>query len=130
MDMRKALEADSKYLKAILLPEDTPVVLTMSGVKTELVGQGNDAENKAVLYFQGKDKGLILNKTNGNTIMDLYGEDSDEWIGQKIAIFRTTTDYAGKTVECIRVKPSKPKGAAAPAKEAAESFGDDEEVPF
>ena len=128
MDMRKAMEADSKYLKAIMLPEDTPVVVTMASVETESLGQGRDAEDKAVLYFQGKDKGLVLNKTNGNTVIELYGADSDDWVGQKIALFRTTTDYAGKTVECIRIKPTKPKGPAAAAP-AADDF-EDEAIPF
>jgi hypothetical protein len=39
-----------------------------------------------VVYFQGKQKGLVTNKTNANNIAALYGDDTDDWIGQKIML--------------------------------------------
>jgi len=46
----------------------------------------------------------------------LYGTDTEDWVGQRITIFATTTEFGGKTMDCIRVRPHRPEGhqAAAP----------------
>ena len=33
---------------------------------------------KPVLYFEGKQKGLVLNKTNNKTLMKFFGWDTDK----------------------------------------------------
>ena len=92
----------SKYLKASDLQGAEPVV-TMSHVDFEPVGQKK--EMKAVLYFAGKEKGLVLNKTNANKITELTGTAiTEEWEGQRIRLFATETQFAGDTVDCIRIK--------------------------
>ena len=101
--MRKDDVFESKYLKASDL-RDNDVTVTMDRVQKETVGD----DHKPVLYFQGKKKGLVLNITNWNNIALLYGDESDDWTGQRITLFPTTTDFQGRTTECIRVKG--PKG--------------------
>jgi hypothetical protein len=122
----------SKYLKASDLQGAEPVV-TMSHVEFEPVGQKK--EMKAVLYFAGKEKGLVLNKTNANKITELTGTAiTEEWEGQKIRLFATETQFAGDTVDCIRVKAvakakmqSMTKPAVPPPTEAED---DPDFVPF
>jgi hypothetical protein len=92
----------SKYVKASDLQGVEPVV-TMDRVEFEPVGQKR--EMKAVLYFQGKEKGLVLNKTNANKITELTGSAiTEEWEGQRIRLYATETQFGGDTVDCIRVK--------------------------
>jgi hypothetical protein len=44
---------------------------------------GEDREEKMVVYFVGKQKGLVLNLTNFNTIARICGSDeTDDWDGQ------------------------------------------------
>lgn len=97
----------STYLKASDLGDKAPVV-TIDRVEVEPVGR--DREMKPVLYFVGKEKGVVLNKTNSNMIATLTGSrDTDDWNGCQIRIYATTTEFGGETVECIRVKGAGPQ---------------------
>jgi hypothetical protein len=87
-----------------------------------------------VVYFRGKDKGVVLNKTNGNKIAALVGsKDTEDWAGCQIRLYATETEFGGETVECIRVKaagavstkPKPPKPEVAPVEEVM-----DDEIPF
>lgn len=101
----------SNYLKASDLGTGQPVV-TIERVEHEAVGR--DREMKAVLYFEGKEKGVVLNKTNARKITELAGTpETDEWAGFKIRLFATTTEFGGETVECIRVKAAGTNGNGA-----------------
>lgn len=92
----------SNYLKASDIKGSEPVV-AIDRVDYELVGRQRD--KKAVLYFQGKEKGLVLNKTNAMKIVQLSGSgDTDDWPGFRLKLYATETEFAGETVECIRVK--------------------------
>jgi hypothetical protein len=58
---------------------------------------------------------FVLNPTNRKTIQQLYGVKPSAWVGQCITLYPTTTEMAGATVDCIRVRPTVPgKAASAP----------------
>lgn len=105
MNMKQAFP--SNYLKAADIPEDTPVTVRMDRVEMDDVGAKGKKEMKPVLFFIGKEKGLVLNKTNTNTISAAYGDDSENWHGKPIQIYRTETEYAGERVECLRLRVPK-----------------------
>lgn len=74
-----------------------------------------DDGDKLELRFSGKDKGLLLNKTNTFAIRDHYGPETDSWIGKQIVLYPTTTMYQGRSYDVIRVKVvpgGQPKPAA------------------
>lgn len=103
----------SKYVKASDLPDGQFVQVVIDRVEVENVaGNGQPEEDKAVIYFTGKQKGIVLNKTNSQIIADAYGDETDDWVGKKISLYSTTTLFQGKNVACIRVKVV--KAAAAP----------------
>lgn len=129
---------ESKYVKVADFDEDEPTVLTVKRLKQERLGMGADAEDKWVVYFEELEKGLVLNKTNAKTIAGLYGDDTDDWIGEKITIRPAEIEFKGERMMGLRVSPSKPKKSK-PAKPApvVEKNGDDEdddedsaEIPF
>ena len=98
----------SNFLKAEdLKGHSVPVV--MQAIEIQDVGD----DNKPVLYFRGKEKGLVLNKTNSQTIQDIYGPETNNWMGHPIVIFGTQTDFQGKQVACIRVQINPPAQATA-----------------
>lgn len=103
----------SRFLRAADFDEDRTV--TIREVKTEIVGQGKDAEEKPVVYFTEVEQGLALNKTNSEAIASLYGYETDEWVGKRITLFSTEVDFGGKPTLAIRVRLRKPAGAAKPA---------------
>lgn len=92
----------SNYIKASDLGENEPVV-TIREVKQEAIGRNK--EIKPVMYFEGKTKGLVMNKTNAKKIADLTGsKDTEDWPGHKIRLYATETEFAGEMTECIRIK--------------------------
>jgi hypothetical protein len=93
----------SKYLKATDLPEEGSQVVTIEKIALEEVGL--DKETKPVIYFEEFSRALVCNKTNARTIARALGsEDFDDWIGQKISLYRADVQFQGEMVEAIRVK--------------------------
>jgi hypothetical protein len=129
----------SKHLKASDLGGTQPIV-TIERVEYEPVGQ--EREMKAVVYFQGKAKGVVLNKTNAAAIVALAGsEETDDWPGVQVRLFASTTEYQGKPVACIRIKAvgtlakPKPRPQAVPVPVVSEADdsgfpGDDDPISF
>lgn len=124
----------AKYLSAEAdIPDDGDLIVTISDCVMEELGQGDNKDSKPVLYFSDHDKGLALNKTNANTIAGVLGsQDTDEWIGKKIALFATEVDFQGRQVLAIRVRMRKPRVAAQEpvAAAAGPKRGSQDEDPF
>jgi hypothetical protein len=100
----------SKWLKAADIGDD-PMTLTIASHKMAEMQDGN---RKPAIYFEEDDRGLILNKTNGNTIAAAYGDDMLDWNGQRIQLISVPVDMQGKTVDAIRVRVRQAKAAAKP----------------
>ncbi len=107
MDIGQVFSGNS--LKASDLGGAEPTV-TIESVEMKPFDDGN----KLVIKFVGKDKTLVCNKTNANRIAATYGNDTDDWIGQKIQLYTDQVDFQGKLVDAIRVKAKKPVPAGAP----------------
>lgn len=128
--MAKVSEAfPSKFISAPDLQGGTAVV-TMSHVVMEKIGD----DQKPVLYFKGKQKGLVLNKTNAQAIAYAYGDEMDDWQGAQVELFTVMTDFQGKTVEAVRVRMPRNQGrgaaiAASSHQRPADFPGDDNENP-
>jgi len=92
----------SNYLKASDL-QGRDVVVTIERVEFEAVGR--EREMKAIVYFVGKTKGVVLNKTNAKKIVEIAGSAlTEDWYGTTITLYPTETEFGGETVDCIRVK--------------------------
>ena len=113
----------SQYLKAADIG-DEPMLLTIDRVE---MAEMQDGTRKPACYFQEQDKGLILNKTNANTIAALYGDDTDDWSGQRVQLLSVPVEYQGKMVDAIRVRVRQAKPAAKPqsnVRSGADSYGE------
>jgi hypothetical protein len=98
----------SKYIAAADL-QDNEVTVKITHVTTEEIGN----KQKFICYFAGKKKGLVLNKTNWNSIVRITGmDDSDDWTGLEICLFPTMVDFQGDSVPAVRVKPPRKQPAA------------------
>jgi hypothetical protein len=58
-------------------------------------------------------KPLILNATNSKSIQKLYGPYIEDWAGKSITLYASTTQLAGESVECLRIRPTVGKPAKA-----------------
>ena len=130
----------SKFLKASDLQGRT-VTVVIERVEFEPVGQ--DRQMKPVVYFEGKDKGMVLNKTNAMTIAQMFGPETDNWNGGTIEVFPAFVDYQGKQVQGLRVRmpvqqqaPAARPAAAPPRQPAPADAGGgydngfDDDIPF
>lgn len=81
-----------------------------------------ETAKRPIVRFVKTVKALVLNKTNKATIVDLYGNDTRKWIGQRVTLYPSTTLFGRKTVDCVRVRPMVPQSPA----EAVESKPVDE----
>jgi hypothetical protein len=109
----------------------------MSHVENIEIGFGANKETKPVLFFEGTDKGLVLNRTNANAIIEAYGDEMDNFAGKELILVPTCTEFQGKSHDVIRVrapkpgdKTARPVDAVAPVEAAAadDDLGDD--IPF
>lgn len=133
--MKMSQAFPSKWLQASDL-QGRDITVTIEDVHMEQVGQ--PPENCPVVFFRGAGKALVLNKTNGQTIADQHGDDTDYWRGKQITLFPTSTDFQGRQVACIRVRPggfNKPVNGALPTTpppvaHIAEDPLDSDAIPF
>jgi hypothetical protein len=78
----------------------------IAGIRIEKVGQ--QEEQRPVLHFQGHTKGMVLNRTNAKRIAEVFGDDTDRWMGQTITLYPSETEYAGEVTPCVRVRVTAP----------------------
>ena len=121
----------SKYLKAIDL-QGREVRVIMAHVEIEKLGD----DDKPILYFKGKEKGVVLNRTNSNAISDAYGDDTEDWSDQPLILFSVMVDFNGKVGPAIRCrvptakdnKKADPISSGPPPR--TEAILADDEIPF
>jgi len=120
--MKMSEEFPSKWLKAADL-QGREVKVIMSNCERETIGD----DQKPVLYFKGKEKGVVLNKTNAQVISDFYGDDTADWYDQPIILFSVMTEYQGRATPGLRVRIPTAKdnkqSAPAPVREDPISSG-------
>ena len=97
----------SKYLKASDA-EGNPTY-TIRAVSVESMKNRDDQdESKPVIFFNEVEKGMVLNRTNAKTIANMYGDDTDNWIGERVTLTSVDVDAFGQTQKALRVSTKKP----------------------
>ena len=97
----------SNFLKAEDL-QGRKMHVVIASVGEEKIGD----EDHAIAYFRGKQKGLVLNKTNASFLAASLGDETDEWPGHEIILYSTRVNFQGRMVDAIRVEmphPAEPK---------------------
>jgi len=108
---------DRDYIAAFdLNGKDQTVTISKVEGRT-LTGNNGRKDKKPVIFFEGREKGLALNKTNSKTIASMYGNNTDTWVGKSLTLYPTTTSSPEGTVDCIRIRPKAP----APGKEKTDA---------
>lgn len=94
----------SKFLKAHELQGKTPTV-TIDRVGVEQVRGRQKTDTKAVLYFRGKAKGMLLNKTNAQSVTQIARSPlTEQWVGVAVTLYATTATFGTDVHEVIRIK--------------------------
>lgn len=104
-----------EYISAAELVGKTPT-LTINKVtleKVESLKSGDDdaggkMKDKIVIYFaeSRSGRGWLLNRTNCEAIKELWGRETNDWLGHKITLFTQPVKVGKKMDIGIRVKGS------------------------
>lgn len=106
-DASKIYETKSRFLKAEDLRHQEHKVTISNVVLEEMEDDKTGMPmTKLALMFQGIEKGVLLNKTNSDVLVDCYGGDTDGWINKSITLYPTMVNFGGKAVPAIRLRPN------------------------
>jgi hypothetical protein len=81
----------SKYLSVPDLKGGTLRVKIGKVEPADLREKDGTTKKKLVLFFNGRDKGLVLNKTNALVLADAFGKNLDDWVDQRLDIYSEMT---------------------------------------
>ena len=85
--------------------QNQDVVLTIKQVEVKEFTDDGNSKRKPIIHFHETEKRLVANMTNSFTIADHHGDNLDNWPGKQITLYPTTTDFGGRRVPCIRIRP-------------------------
>lgn len=120
----------SKYLKATdILNKRIQVIV----LRVEMESIDPSEPDKPVCYFKNGSKPMVLNKTNTSVMVDLYGDEMDDWAGKPAILTTHRVTYQGKPTNGLLLE-SPPAGTKVPKAPPppADDFGanDGSDVPF
>lgn len=117
----------SKFLRKEDFDEDQ--VCTIKDCKLENVGKEEDQEQRWVLYFREREKGMVLNITTIRVLEQAYGGDSDHWTGNKVMVYvDPNVSFGGKIVGGLRLRTPKKQAVQQPKPPVDPDF--DDNIPF
>ena len=118
---------ETRFLKSEDLKGRAPTVY-IDHCEMEEVGFEDSSESKPCLYFKGKKKSLVLNKTNADALKAEYGPETDDWEGKPVILFTMQVMFKGKSMPGLRVRF--PEHEEPASEEQQQYEGDQEEPPF
>jgi hypothetical protein len=117
---------ESKFFRVADVVQE--MALTIKSVTPGKFTNDNGIEQvKPVIAFHEVPKSFVANKSNFGALALMLGDDSDGWVGAKIALCPAKTEFRGRMVDTIKVK--RPSQKAAPANAGA-PFDDSADIPF
>lgn len=118
--------SESKYLKKDDCGEEGRN-LTIKRFSRETVGQGQDADERAVVHWEEDMKPMVLNKTNASRLkVILKASGPEDAVGKKVNVYNDPLiEFGGKIVGGLRIRQAQ-GGTQPPAQE--EPFNDS--IPF
>ena len=98
----------SKYLRAADIEGEQVFTIKNIAMETLKNKDTQKDEQKAILYFNEAEKGIVLNKTNKNTLEQLYGNIIADLIGKRVILHTPDVEGFGKVAPAIRIKAQRP----------------------
>ena len=100
MDVRTLLVGD--YIDAVMF-KGQKVTREISAFDTKpLEDMNKKVKTRGIVSFKGSDKKFILNTTNTKCIMQMFGPESDDWIGKRVTLYPEKNGKS-ESGEAIRV---------------------------
>ena len=95
----------SPYLKASDVPPEGVRCIIVE-VGTEVFHKkGERDKTKILIRVPQFRKQISINTTNGNRLMQAWGDDFEQWAGNVVIVSRHTVQYEGKNTDGILLTP-------------------------
>jgi hypothetical protein len=110
-----------------------PILLTISDVRIESVGNGTNTEKCVASFREANTKKLVVTSTKFDAIaMIAKSDDTENWVGLQIVLELGKANYQGKLVDSVAIRaPRRPNKMAAPATPPPSIETNlDDEIPF
>ena len=78
--------------------------LTIAKIELKEFDTDNGGKERKPIIFFTNDKQMVCNKTNGTTLGEMFGNETDDWLGKSITLIVQNVDFAGKSTPAIRIK--------------------------
>lgn len=112
MNINDVYTGSSDFLKSADL-KGKGVKLTIAKVGVQEFDEKGDSgpykAKKLILGFEGTEKEMVVNKTNGRAIGAMYGDETDSWVGKELKLYTAMVDFQGSQVPAIRVQVDMPE---------------------
>lgn len=102
MKVNEYYSNQNEWLKGDDLPAGKEFKVTIDRV--EEVRFGDKEPAKLALRFVGKEKGVVLNKTNAGRLVDVHGDETDDWVGKEIFLYSEPVEFNGQMVRSVRLR--------------------------
>jgi hypothetical protein len=103
MKKSEAFSSDKKYFAA--KDFNGPMELEIETVRFEKFENDGKSTEKPVVYFRRTQPGLVVGPTVWDQFIDITGEeDTVDWRGHRVELYRTQTTFRGGSVPCLRVR--------------------------
>jgi hypothetical protein len=108
----------SKYFGVGDLNGETPRLRIGKVEVRDIPDKDGSTKRRLLIYFEGVEKPLVLNRTNARKLAEAYTEDYAKWVGVLVDLYDEETAM-GKGV---RLRPVKSAAAGAAAKDMNDSI--------
>ena len=107
MDMTQYSSTESNDLKAAdFVGKNLKVKISKVEIRSYPAKENQAASTKGCLHFVGKEKTLVLNKTNTKLLIAAYGKESEGWTGKEVGLSTHETEMGtGWVVTPLDVAP-------------------------
>jgi hypothetical protein len=117
----------SKYLSVSDLKGERPRRTIGKVEVAELKEKDGSTKRKRLIYLEGEDKPLVLNKTNATKLAMAFGKDSPDWVGARVELYSEMTTLG---MEGVRLQPLRTVAKPPAPKPPVIDPDLDDEVPF
>jgi hypothetical protein len=96
---------ESRFLGWFDTTLEGEAVTIKSYAMVDIETRSGEPEVKWVVYFEEKEKGLVLNNTNRNMLAGLFNGEVSQSIGQKVTLYyRDDIEFQGRFTKGLRLK--------------------------
>lgn len=94
------------YFQAVEFGDSKPTFVISEVRICKLEGEDGRTKDKGVVFFEGKDRGWVLCKTNAICLAAMFGTDTSTWVGKSVTLYSTMVQVGKSKQPGIRVRGS------------------------